>query len=125
MSQNQNINQNNFSNDNNTTQYMPGNNYYMNYQNFPPLPPPFLPYNNINIQHNPHFNNCHNLNKQNQIIFVPAQSPITQVNPNNSTHPTLLGNSLIPMLNEKPISASQKYHQIVNYFFLKYENKLF
>ncbi len=120
MSQNQKtilsnkINSNNYDN---TIQYIP-NSYIMNFPAFPQNISPYPHYGNIPYPSNsPNLNTQNqNINKQNQIILIPAQSPIIQVNQNNSTHPTLLGNALIPMINEKPISASQKYQQIVNKF---------
>lgn len=115
---NNNPNNNNYDNNNNIQNYTFPNNYMMNFPAFPPnIPPPYAPYGNIpypNIN-NPNLNTQNqNTNKQNQIILIPSQSPISQVNQNNSSHPTLLGNALIPYINEKPISASQKYLQIVN-----------
>ena len=59
-------------------------------------------------------NQSSNLSQNNQIILIQAQTPITQINQNNSTHPTLLGNMLIPYINEKQISASENYQKIVN-----------
>jgi len=114
MSQNQNINQPKLNNNENPHFNIP-NNFMINYPNYTPNIHAYSPYNNINFPPNMNSSNqAANLNKQNQIILVPAQSPITHINQNNSTHPTLLGNALIPILNEKPISASQKYQQIVN-----------
>lgn len=117
MSQNQNTNQTNINNqfNNDNKNFAIPNNYMMNYsaytQNIPPFPPyGSIPYPNL---HQNFVNQNQNQNKQNQIILIPAQSPITQINQNNSTHPTLLGNALIPVLNERQISASQKYYQIV------------
>jgi len=121
MSQKQNINQPNNNNLNiydNQNYVIPNNKYMMNYSGFPQNVPHYPPYGNIHFaNNNPNLNTQNqNTNKQNQVILMPAKTPITQVNQNNSSHPTLLGNALIPVLNEKPISASQKYKQIVIYF---------
>ena len=52
-------------------------------------------------------------NQNNQIILIP-QSANNNVNPTNSNHPTLLGAPLLPITNEKPQSAQQKYLEVIN-----------
>jgi hypothetical protein len=73
---------------------------------------------NLNSSHNHSYNQNNNQNQNqnqsNQIILIQAQTPITHINQNNSTHPTLLGNALIPYIIEKQTSASEKYQKIVS-----------
>lgn len=126
MSNVPNITQNNTNAKNNLdgTNFLVPNNLMINFQTFIPniqtLQPIQMPnypqnYPPLNYPNTTNTSNQNlNSNTQNHIILVPAHSPITQINQNNSTHPSLLGSALIPIINEKPISASQKYQQIVN-----------